>query len=75
MGKQRLAMMYKHSDRISSYIVNLLNKFEVALAIDDDNVLLPTLLPTHDEIITPDILAKVDRRILLHIFISKIIML
>ncbi|XP_052762538.1 leucine-rich repeat serine/threonine-protein kinase 1-like [Mya arenaria] len=62
MQKKQLVTIYRHSDRIGQYIISLLNKFEVALAIDDQNVLLPTLLPTHFEIVDPKILATVPIR-------------
>lgn len=41
------------------YIVHLLNKFEVALTWDNRTLLIPSLLPTEDDIYTPSVRVKV----------------
>ena len=40
-----------HSDDIRKYIISLLQKFEVALLWDSDNLLIPSLLPTELDLI------------------------
>ena len=42
------------------YIVHLLNKFEVALTWDNRTLLIPSLLPTEDDIYTPPVRVKVE---------------
>ena len=46
-------MLFKNSafrpDDIKAYVINLLNKFEVALLIDERHLLIPSLLPTENE--------------------------
>ena len=41
---------YKNSDTIGRYILSLLNKFEVAVQYDSDHLLLPSLLPTDEQL-------------------------
>uniref|UniRef100_T1HIN4 non-specific serine/threonine protein kinase n=1 Tax=Rhodnius prolixus TaxID=13249 RepID=T1HIN4_RHOPR len=44
------------------YIVHLLNKFEVALTWDNRTLLIPSLLPTEDDIYTPSVRVKIPVR-------------
>lgn len=44
------------------YIVHLLNKFEVALTWDNRTLLIPSLLPTEDDIYTPPVRVKIPVR-------------
>lgn len=37
------------SDDLQTYIISLLSKFELALRWDEENLLLPSLLPSEDE--------------------------
>jgi len=39
-----------HSDNLQTYIISLLNKFELALVWDHDNLMLPSLLPSEQDI-------------------------
>ncbi|XP_075215251.1 leucine-rich repeat kinase [Lycorma delicatula] len=44
------------------YIVNLLNKFEVALTWDNRTLLIPSLLPSEDDLHTPAVKVKIPVR-------------
>ncbi|KAL3877512.1 hypothetical protein ACJMK2_035210 [Sinanodonta woodiana] len=46
MKVKDLKSLYKASDKIGSFMLSLLNKFEVALQYDKDHLILPSLLPT-----------------------------
>ena len=63
MRTDDLRMLFKNSafkpDDIKAYVINLLNKFEVALLYDDENLLIPSLLPTESETKTGVLQAKV----------------
>lgn len=52
--------LYNDSDRIGQYILNLLNKFEVALQFDTEHLLLPSLLPT-DKNLSPENMREVTQ--------------
>jgi hypothetical protein len=56
MRLEDLRHVFKSSSAVSltakSYIVNLLNKFEVALTWDSRTLLIPSLLPTEQQVIT-----------------------
>ena len=41
---------FKPND-IKTYVIDLLNKFEVALLYDEDSLLIPSLLPKEDDLI------------------------
>ncbi|KAH3873787.1 hypothetical protein DPMN_037027, partial [Dreissena polymorpha] len=62
MKKTVLEDIYKESRNMSLVIDSLLNKFEVALAIDNDQILLPSLLPTHKDITDPGKMPKIPLR-------------
>lgn len=51
MKLKDMYQLYKDSDRIGQYILGLLNKFEVALQFDSDHLLLPSLLPTDEDLL------------------------
>ncbi|KAK3593623.1 hypothetical protein CHS0354_025515 [Potamilus streckersoni] len=53
MKVKDLKSLYKASDKIGSFILSLLNKFEVALQYDKDNLILPSLLPTAKDLESP----------------------
>lgn len=65
MRKSDISRIYSNSNQVGQYILSLLNKFEVALAIDEENLILPSLLPTHNEI-TP---SSKDNMIKVHPFL------
>lgn len=54
MRLEDLRHVFKSSSAVSltakSYIVNLLNKFEVALTWDSRTLLIPSLLPTEQQV-------------------------
>ena len=60
MRLEDLRHVFKSSSAVSltakSYIVNLLNKFEVALTWDSRTMLIPSLLPTEQQVIFHQIL-------------------
>lgn len=55
------------------YIVNLLNKFEVALTWDNRTLLIPSLLPAEDDIHTAAVKVKVYQTILNSVGVSGLI--
>jgi len=71
MKNSDIANIYRNSptNNVDRYILNLLNKFEVALAIDEEHLILPSLLPTHLEVTLANrdsIMEKVTAPPLLH---------
>ena len=59
MKISHLDSLYRNSTRISKFILSLLNKFEVALQFDKDNLILPSLLPT-DKNLKPTMMKEVS---------------
>ena len=53
MRTEDLRVLFKNAafkpEDIKIYVINLLNKFEVALLWDEKNLLIPSLLPTEIE--------------------------
>ena len=58
MKISHLNSLYRNSRRISKFILSLLNKFEVALQFDKENLILPSLLPT-DKNLKPEMMKEV----------------
>ena len=54
MRTDDLKILFKNAafkpEDIKTYVIDLLNKFEVALMWDERNLLIPSLLPTEDDI-------------------------
>ncbi len=54
MRTEDLKLLFKNvsfkPEDIKSYIIDLLSKFEVALMWDDRNLLIPSLLPTEQDL-------------------------
>ena len=54
MRTDDLKILFKNAafkpEDIKTYIIDLLNKFEVALMWDSHNLLIPSLLPTEEDI-------------------------
>ena len=53
MRTEDLKILFKNTtfraEDIKTYIIDLLNKFEVALLWDNENLLIPSLLPTETD--------------------------
>ena len=62
MKISHLESLYRNSTRISKFILSLLNKFEVALQFDKENLILPSLLPT-DQNLKPTMMKEVCCRL------------
>lgn len=56
MKTEHLLQLFKNTQNapsnISSYLINLLNKFELAITWDNRTLLIPSLLPTEEQIYT-----------------------
>ena len=54
MRTDDLKLLFKNvsfkPEDIKSYIIDLLSKFEVALLWDENNILIPSLLPTEQDL-------------------------
>ena len=54
MRTDELKLLFKNAafkpDDIKAYVINLLSKFEVALLWDDTNLLIPSMLPSEEEV-------------------------
>jgi hypothetical protein len=72
MRLEDLRHVFKSSTSVSltakSYIVNLLNKFEVALTWDSRTLLIPSLLPTEQKVFNTFLLSGFTISILLNFF-------
>ena len=56
MKTDDLSILFKnfslYTEDVQSYIINLLSKFEVALLWDSEHLLIPSLLPTEEMILS-----------------------
>jgi len=71
MKTNDIALLFKgasfRTDDICQYIISLLQKFEVALLWDSNNLLIPSLLPTELDLIkNPALMHQVLVRLLFH---------